>query len=210
MTGAILEHLDFDRLAIAFDSRVLRPRPWTAGQSRWAAELLHELPPGAVLELCSGAGQIGLAAILQTDRTMVCVDAEPAAVAFGRENARGAGLESRVEVRLGQVDDALRPDEMFSLIIADPPWVPSENVERFPEDPPGAIDGGDDGLVVARVCLGVIERHLDHDGEALLQLGSIDQVAALMSRGSGSLRCLEVRTYEGGVVARLCGAGPRR
>jgi methylase of polypeptide subunit release factors len=88
-------------------------------------------------------------------------------------------------------------------VIADPPWVTSDDTRRFPEDPLLAIDGGDDGLTVARSCLTTIENHLAEGGAALLQLGSVEQVAALMSLGSGALRCLEVRRFPGGAVAHL-------
>lgn len=203
MTGTATESLDFDGLRIAFDTRVLRPRPWTAEQSRWAAQLLPDLPPGPVLELCSGAGHIGLAAVAASDRPMVCVDADPVAIDFARDNARAAGLAHRVEYRLGPMDDVLRPGETFGLILADPPWVTSDDIGRYPEDPPFAIDGGPDGLDVARRCWAVIEEHLHDEGQALLQLGSVDQVAALVSMGAGSLRCIETRRYDGGVVARL-------
>ena len=36
--------LRFDILDIAYDERVLEPRPWTAEQSRWGAELLAACP----------------------------------------------------------------------------------------------------------------------------------------------------------------------
>jgi release factor glutamine methyltransferase len=201
MTGT--EQLAFDGLTITFDHRVLRPRPWTAEQSRWAAELLAGLPDGPVLELCSGAGQIGLAAIQHSDRRLVCVDASLAAIELGGDNARTAGLASRVELRWGHLDRVLRDDELYSLIIADPPWVTTADVTAYPEDPRSAIDGGEDGLDVARLCLRAIELHLREGGAALLQLGTVDQVAQLMSLGHGSVRCLETRQYERGVVARL-------
>lgn len=203
MTDLMVDTAHFDGLDIAHDDRVLRPRAWTVAQSRWAADLLTELPEGPVLELCCGAGQIGLAAVARTGRGLVCVDLDPAAVEFARSNARAAGLEGRVSVRRGRLTEAVLSDERFPLVIADPPWVVSGETGRFPEDPLLAIDGGDDGLAVARECLEVIETHLSEGGAALLQLGSVDQVAALMSLGSGSLRCLEVRQYDGGAVARL-------
>jgi len=198
-----VEHLDFGGLTIAFDDRVLRPRPWTESQSKWAAELLTTLPPGPVLELCCGAGQIGLAAVAGSARHLVCVDLDPAAVDYAEQNAVAAGLEERVEVRQGRFQEVVCPEERFALVIADPPWVASQDTERYPEDPLLAIDGGTDGLAVARGCLTVIEKHLAVRGAALLQLGSVEQVAALMSLGSGSLRCLEVRRFEGGAVAQL-------
>jgi methylase of polypeptide subunit release factors len=197
------ERLVFGGLDIAFDDRVLRPRPWTQEQARWAADLATRLPPGPVLELCCGAGQIGLAAVAGTDRSLVCVDLDPTAVEFTAKNAESAGLGRRTEVRRGRFQDVLRPHERFPLVIADPPWVESSETTRFPADPLLAIDGGSDGLTVPRACLETIEGHLAADGEALLQLGSVDQVAAALSVGPETLRCLEVRCFEGGVVARL-------
>jgi release factor glutamine methyltransferase len=197
------ERLPFAGLDISFDDRVLRPRPWTQEQARWAAQLLAHLPPGPVLELCCGAGQIGLAAVARTERRLVCVDLDPTAVEYAEQNARSAGLDHRVEVRRGRFQEVLPPEERYPLVIADPPWVASAETGRFPQDPLLAIDGGSDGLTVARACLETIEQHLDDGGEALLQLGSVDQVAALMSLGSGALRCLEIRCYQGGAVARL-------
>jgi methylase of polypeptide subunit release factors len=206
MTGPAVETMDFDGLTITFDERVLRPRPWTVAQSRWAAELLAALPDGPVLELCSGAGQIGLAAAARAGRDLVCVDLNPAAVEYTGRNAEAAGLARRVTVREGRLTEAVGNAERFPLVIADPPWVETGQTGRYPEDPLMAIDGGNDGLAVARECLQVMESHLDDDGAALLQLGSVDQVAALMSLGSGSLRCLEVRQYDGGAVAHLARA----
>jgi methylase of polypeptide subunit release factors len=202
MSRTTTESVTFAGLSIAFDDRVLRPRAWTEAQARWAAALLSELPEGPVLELCSGAGHIGLAAVVGTGRRLVCVDMDPVAVEYSRLNARAAGLDDLVEVRHGRISDVLGPDEEFPLVIADPPWVLSAETGSFPYDPRAAIDGGEDGLRVALECSDAIERHLADGGAALLQLGSVDQVAALMSK-AWSLRVLETRQFTGGVVAHL-------
>ena len=200
-----VETTDFGHLTIAFDERVLRPRAWTAHQSAWAAELLAEAPPGPVLELCSGAGQIGLLAVARTDRPLVCVDASPVACSYIRRNAAAAGLSDRVEVREGRIDEVLRPGERFALVLADPPWVRRTETGRFPEDPKLAIDGGDDGLDVAWACVQAASHHLSPGASALLQLGTREQ-AELLERGlaaHGDLALREVREYERGVVVRL-------
>ena len=200
------ETITFGDLRIAYDDRVLQPRPWTTEQSRWAAELMQAAPPGPVLELCCGAGQIGLLAVLASDRTLVCVDAEPAACAYAEDNAAAAGIGHRVEVRLGRLDEVLRPDERFPVIIADPPWVRREETRRFPEDPLLAIDGGFDGLDVARACLAVIAAHLVPGGSALLQVGSVTQAEVLRDELPASVAGLtmrELRQLEGGVLVRV-------
>jgi len=199
------ETIDFGGLLIAFDQRVLRPRAWTENQSLWAAELLPSLPTGTVLELCSGAGQIGLLAVAGSGRRLVCVDVNPIAAEYIAANALAAGLRNRVEIRLGRIIDALAPRERFPLIIADPPWVPRPETPRFPEDPVLAIDGGEDGMGVVRECLAAIEAHLGPGGVALLQLGPDDQVRRVAEMlADTKLVASETRDFgERGVLLRI-------
>jgi methylase of polypeptide subunit release factors len=198
------EIMDFQGLSVAFDSRVLRPRPWTAQQSQWATQLLTDVPDGPVLELCCGAGQIGLAAVAHSERRLVCVDADPVAASYARENARVAGMAHRVEIRQGFLSEALSTDDAFALVIADPPWVRRAHTRRYPADPLLAIDGGYDGLDVARECIEVAAGHLLAGGAVLLQLGDAQQLRALTSEIDGAgMRLAATRAFEGGIVARL-------
>jgi release factor glutamine methyltransferase len=195
----------FGDLLIDFDARVLEPRPWTAAQSRWAAELLRKAPSGPVLELCAGAGQIGLLTIRHAPRPLVAVDLSPTACDYARANAARAGLADLVEVREGEMDEVLGEDERFALVIADPPWVPREETGRFPEDPVLAIDGGADGLDLARRCWTLADRHLLDDGWAVLQLGTVEQARRLSRelRGRSGLRVRESRSFDRGVLVAL-------
>jgi len=197
------ETVAFGRLQITFDGRVLRPRSWTEAQSAWAAEILRTAPAGQVLELCAGAGHIGLLAVLGSTRCLLCVDIDPVACEFARRNAEAAGMTSRVEVREGAMDEVLRDGERFAVVIADPPWVPRASVGRYPEDPLLAIDGGDDGMDLARTCVDVAHRHLLPGGVLLLQLGSVDQVETLRDQLEDGLSVTEVRWYDDGVLVRM-------
>jgi len=194
--------MTFGPLEISFDETVLRPRPWTTQQAHWAAEILAGGPEGPVLELCAGAGQIGLLAISIARRPLVCVDSSADACGFARANGGAAGLADLVEVREGDLELALRADERFAVVIADPPWVRSSEIRRFPEDPPPTIDGGRDGLDGARACLGVAARHLLPGGAIVLQLGDRDQAAAL-GREVSALEVCEVRDGADGVLVLL-------
>ena len=194
----------FGSLTIAYDDQVLEPRAWTRWQSHWAAELARTAPSGPILELCTGVGHIGLLATAESERDLVAVDLSETACRYAEQNARAAGLADRVEIRNAALETACAPGEVFPLIIADPPWVPAAETGRFPEDPLSAIDGGPDGLDLARACLVVIDAHLHEHGSALLQVGSADQVAALEAGLSSTLRVVEVREQPGrGVVALL-------
>ncbi len=198
------EQMEFGQLRISFDARVLRPRPWTVAQSVWSAEILRTAPAGPVLELCSGAGQIGLLAVAETERRLVCVDADPVACAYARRNAEAAGLADRVDVREGPIAGMVRDDERFAAVIADPPWVRRADTGRHPEDPLLAIDGGEDGMEVAWACLDTARRHLVTRGTLLLQLGTLEQADAVRDRlQDDHLTVTEVRSHERGVLVRV-------
>ena len=200
------EVIEFGGLDIAFDDRVLRPRTWTTAQSWWAASLLPDLVEGDVLELCCGAGHIGLLAVAESTRRLVCVDVNPAAADYTRRNAEAAGLEDQVTVREGLIAESLQPGERFAMVIADPPWVPRAETERFPEDPLVAIDGGDDGLHVVTGMRARPSRPTSHRAESRCcswgPQPRSDAVAALLE--GGDLVPGEVREYgDRGVLLRI-------
>ena len=173
----------FGPVRIGFDATVLAPRPWTIAQSRIAADLLGGEPPGAVLELCCGAGQIGLATAAWTGRRLVQVDDCAAACRWARRNA--AANRIPVEVRHAAMDDALEDGERFALVLADPPYVPTRDVARYPADPRHAIDGGADGLDAVRSCLAAITGHAAPGAPVALQVrgpAQADRVAAVVRR----------------------------
>jgi methylase of polypeptide subunit release factors len=173
-----VESMTFGPLVVRFDERVLRPRPWTLLQAAWAAELSSALRPGPILELCAGAGHIGQAAAVLAGRALVQVDVDPHACALAEANAT-ANVASPVDVRCGELDAVVRPDERFPLVLADPPYLPREEVDAWPEDPDHAIDGGHDGLDLLRRCLAVAGAHVEPGGAVLLQALGRAQVEGL-------------------------------
>jgi methylase of polypeptide subunit release factors len=207
-----VETLQFGPLVVHFDERVLRPRPWTLAQSTWGAELLPDLPAGAVLEICAGAGHIGSALALSTDRPVLLVDADRTACEYARLNTRLAGLAGRVEVRHGPMDAALDPDERFALVLADPPYLPSSDTASYPADPLSAVDGGDDGLDLARQCLAEMAEHLVPGGAGLLQLRDREQVHRIATyvaeRPRLGLTARDSRVLAEGAVLLLGKEGP--
>jgi methylase of polypeptide subunit release factors len=183
----------FGPLEIEFDDRVLEPRPWTLLQSEWAAELARTLPTGPILELCAGAGHIGLAAAVLADRDLVQVEADPVAGGYAAVNAASAGWASRTELRVARLQDALGVDERFLLIVADPPYLCSRDVQRWPDDPVTAIDGGPDGMELINACLAAAATHLAPGGVLLLQVAGAAQAERLEPSG---LERVETRSHD--------------
>lgn len=191
----------FGGLRIVADDRLLQPREWTVAQAEWAAELAADAPDGALLELCCGAGQIGLLAARLTGRPLLAVDQDPVAVRQTEANARAAGLDGQVQTRRGRINEVLDPDDRFAIVLADPPWVPHAQITCFPQDPPVAIDGGAQGLDVARTCLRAMADHLLPGGHGVLQLGTRDQVDQLAT--PPLLSVVATREFPRGVLVDL-------
>nr|MBA2421006.1 methyltransferase [Thermoleophilaceae bacterium] len=115
---------------------VFRPR----SDSWMLTEVLREeLRPGdSVLDLCTGSGAVAIAAAVAGAGRVTAVDLSRRAVAAARINARlnGTGLRA---VR-GSLFEPVGA-ERFDLIVANPPYVPAEEVEP----PRGAARGWDAG-----------------------------------------------------------------
>lgn len=171
--------MEFGPIVVTFDDRVLRPRRWAMLQASWAAELARDLPPGPVLELCSGAGHIGQAAAVLTGRALVQVDVDPHACALAEANAEVNVRGAAVQVRCGELDEVLGADERFALVLADPPYLAQREVHAWPDDPVHTIDGGPDGLDLLRRCLIVAGAHVEAGGAVLLQALGRAQVDGL-------------------------------
>jgi methylase of polypeptide subunit release factors len=195
-TYATEEVVDFGPIQVAFDSSVLRPRAWTFAQSEWAAALAAA--GETLLEVGCGAGHIGLAAAVLSGSRLVQVDRDPAACQWAAVNAAAAGCVDRVEQRCGTAGEVLG-GEVFDVVIADPPYVPSDEVSLYPEDPLAAIDGGPDGLEEVRAFLRDIAGHVAPAGSVLLQVrgaGQVDEIAGWLAHpASPALVVTEARFY---------------
>lgn len=192
-----VETMEFGPIVVAFHDGVLRPRPWTMMQASWAADLAPDLPSGPILELCAGVGHIGQAAAVLTGRSLVQVDIDPEACALAKTNARANLPTAQVEVRCADLEEALGVDERFSLVLADPPYLPQDEVETYPEDPDEAIDGGPDGLHLLRRCLMVAGAHVEAHGAVLIQTLGAAQISSLAPElYAAGLDLVHVRTAD--------------
>ncbi len=180
-----LQHLlgsaSFCGLEIKVSRHVLIPRPETESLAELAWEWLQSVaadqPAPRVLDFGTGSGCLAITLAVKCPTARVtALDISPAALDVARENARRHGVTGRVEFVEGDGFAALRPDATFDLIVANPPYVPSAEIETLqPEvrdgDPRMALDGGPDGLVCIRQIAVVAPHHLRSGGRLMLEFG---------------------------------------
>lgn len=150
-----------------------------------------------VVDLCAGSGAVGLSMAHEDASVGVwAVDVDPAAACMAAENAARLGLSLRATVLCGDLFDAL-PAELrggVDVVLCNPPYVPTPDMSSLPAEvacfePRLALDGGSDGLDVARRIAeeapewlkpgGLLAMELDEtrvrDGAALLE-GAFEEV----------------------------------
>jgi methylase of polypeptide subunit release factors len=137
---------------------------------------------GRALDLCTGSGiaAISLAAV-RRGLQWTAVDLSKQAVEAAEFNAALNGVSGRFTALQGGLFDPVQ-GERFSLIVANPPFIPVPDGVSFPTY--GA--GGEDGLGVMRQLIAGLPAHLTPSGRAFLYAEGIGD-----NRGPFVLHLLE-------------------
>jgi len=173
------------------DPRVMIPRPET---ELLVERVLRELPPERpcrLLDLCTGSGCIAIT--IAAERACASVwatDLSAGACEVARLNAESLQVGSRVTVLEGNLFGPLPGETTFDLIVSNPPYVRSAEIEQLsPEvrrEPRRALDGGLDGLAFLGPIIAEAPRWLKPDGLLAMEIGECqgDPVLSLL-RGAG-------------------------
>jgi release factor glutamine methyltransferase len=164
--------------SFAVSPAVLVPRP----ETELAVEVALELPlsPTArVLDVGTGSGCIAVTLAAERPRWRVsAVDVSSHALEVARANA----ARHEVEVAFAEADLTTSAEPPWDLIVANLPYIPTADLAALPRevgfDPPSALDGGADGLVLIRRLIADLPRLLRPCGGAVLELGE-DQADAV-------------------------------
>ena len=181
----VSEH-EFWGMPFHVDANVLVPRPDTETVVEVARATRADRKAACrVLDLCTGSGAIAIALAKELPAaTIVATDVSEAAAALARRNAERNGFADRIEVRRGDLWEAVA-GETFDLITANPPYIASAVIPTLSaevkREPAIALDGGADGLAFYdRICAKARE-HLVAGGALVVEHG-YDQAEAVRAR----------------------------
>jgi release factor glutamine methyltransferase len=193
----ILGRREFWGLTLRISADVLDPRGDTETLVAAAVEALRDRrnDPLRILDLGTGSGALLCACLSEFPRAFgIGIDRSEAACRVARDNLAGCGLAGRGAIGCGDWGKALGEDAIgrgFDLVVANPPYIASTTIATLaPEvrefDPPGALDGGPDGLAAYRAVATVLARLCRPDGRAIIEIGH-DQAesAAACFRSTG-------------------------
>ncbi|MCW2740917.1 MAG: putative protein N(5)-glutamine methyltransferase [Blastococcus sp.] len=190
VAGEPLEQLlgwaEFCGLRIAISPGVFVPRRRTEFLVETAVALTR--PGAVVVDLCCGSGAVGAALLAVVPGIQLsAADVDPAAVDCARRNLPAA------RVHQGDLFGAL-PDDLrgrVDVLVANVPYVPTAAIARMPpeardHEPRTALDGGPDGLDVARRVVAAAPEWLAPGGSVLFETSrdqSADAVAVVEAAG---------------------------
>ena len=193
---------EFMGLNFAADRHVLIPRQDT---EILVEEVLKNLHDGMeILDMCTGSGCILISLLrYSNDCAGLGVDISGGALRVAEKNAQNILSGFSGKVRFLESDLFENVEEMFDVIVSNPPYIPAGDMEGLmPEvrdyEPRIALDGGDDGLVFYRKILEGSRSHLKKGGMLFFEIG-YDQGRAVskMMRETGFLDVQVRKDYAG-------------
>lgn len=201
----------FRYMDLVVDPRVLVPRPETellAGEVlAWAARRAaaavgrddqHDRAGLRALDLGTGCGALALALATEGDFAgVVATDISRRALEVASLNHARYHVGAPVEFRAGALYEPLGRDERFDVIVSNPPYVRSAQLEDLePEvrdwEPRRALDAGADGMRVLAPLIAGAPRHLAPAGLLALEVGA-DQAGPVARRVKGTDAFARVR-----------------
>lgn len=157
---------DFYGRTFFVNKNVLVPRPETEGLVEAALREITRIGNTfgtgelVVADVGTGSGCVAITLALETllrpySVRLIATDISPEALKVAKRNAEFHGVSDRIEFREG---DLLAPieGERLDLIVSNPPYVPSAELEQaeyspdtigLTHEPKHALDGGPDGLM---------------------------------------------------------------
>lgn len=144
-------------------------------------ENLDIAPEEHMLELGTGCGLIAIVAAKAGAR-VVATDQSPLAVTNAEENVARHNLQDCIEIRRGHLFKPIHPDERFTLIVFNPPYLPSTR-----SDPAynSAWSGGPNGRRLIDEFLTQCPQYLEAEGRLLLiqsSLSRLDQTRQILNQ----------------------------
>jgi len=173
----ILGKTEFMGLEFKLNQDVFIPRPETEILVEYSLELISRLEKNflRVLDLCTGSGCIAISLAKYTsDRNIIfyATDLSKKALEVAKVNAD----IHQVKINFLNADlfNGMKQNS-FDIIISNPPYVPSDQINKLPKEisyePAIALDGGRDGLEFFRRIIKSASIYLKEDGFLVMEIG---------------------------------------
>ncbi|MCL2444360.1 MAG: peptide chain release factor N(5)-glutamine methyltransferase [Treponema sp.] len=168
---------EFRDLEFTVNKSVLVPRPDTETLVEVVLEIFSAKiceKPRTVLDLCTGSGAVAISLkheMPELDVYATDISAEALKVAQFNETKLLGG--NKIHFYLGDLFSALPKPAAYSLIVSNPPYIPSSEIQTLSaevqNEPVLALDGGSSGLEIIKRIINEAPDYLEQGGVLALE-----------------------------------------
>ena len=169
---------EFFGLPFGLNQDSFDPRPDSEILVEVALDKSAHLSSPDVLDLGTGSGALLLSYLFHKKNAKgLGVDVAQYALCQAKTNADHLGLSPRaLFLKSNWFEDV---QGRFDIIFANPPYIPTDQIQKLPkevqQDPDGALDGGEDGCQAYREIAKYIGSYMKPNGWALFEFGTRQQ-----------------------------------
>ena len=145
-------------------------------------ESIHIKPNDNVFEIGTGCGIIALVCASRS-ANVICTDINPYAVALAKRNYKRnkCFIQGKFEVRKSSLFSEIKNNEIFDVIIFNPPYLPTKKDELVGGSGwfDVATNGGAEGLKIVKRFIDGLSKYLSKNGKAYFIFSSLSNIKKL-------------------------------
>lgn len=197
----ILGERSFMHFDFKVTPHVLVPRPETELLVERVAELAPKDREIKILDIGTGSGAIIVSLMnLLPKASGTAVDISPQALANAKMNAEKYNVDKRINFVQSDLYSKLPQGEKFDIIVSNPPYIPTKDIEGLARDvrkePSIALDGGADGLDFYRRIIAKLQEFLKPEGFVAFEIGIYQgEAVSALCRVQGFTQTAVVNDY---------------
>jgi release factor glutamine methyltransferase len=190
-TAYIIGKKEFRGLEFEVNKSVLVPRPETETLVETAIDIVQKNSIVNILDLCTGSGAVAISLKNEMPTCEItATDISPNAINTAIRNAEKLLGGNSIKFFQGDLYHALpdSPPTTYSLIVSNPPYIPSEEIQTLSaevqNEPRIALDGGISGLETIERIIEKTSNHLQKNGYLLLEADprQMEQITTLLEK----------------------------
>ena len=170
---------EFYGMDVAVSPGVFIPRPETELLVDLVLQAAASYPPDyplRIADVCTGSGAIAVALASHLPQaTVYATDISGLALETARRNCERYGLQDRVILGTGSLLEPVSGP--VDIVVSNPPYVPRPDIPSLAREvlaePREALDGGEDGLDVARALLPQARARLNRPGAIVVEFSPL-------------------------------------
>ena len=129
-----------------------------------------------MLDLCSGSGHLAiLSSKFLNCNKVIASDICDKAIEIAKLNV-SLNNDNKIQVLKSNLFNKLNKNLKFEIIISNPPYVLSKNMEKLPDEyrkePKIALDGGNEGISLIEKIINQAQNYLSRTGILILEVGN--------------------------------------